>query len=88
MIKFRIIELKEDRSIKKIWFESHSIATKKNDIIAEMEKHYVGAVRKLDDQYNLFHHSKDLETEISEDDGETWSFYGDTAIDYWNMLNQ
>ena len=57
MIKFRIIELKEDRSIKKIWFKSHSIATKKNDIIAEMEKHYVGALRKLDDQYNLFHHS-------------------------------
>lgn len=88
MIKFRIIELKEDRSIKKIWFESHSIATKKRDIIAEMEKHYVGALRKLDYQYDLFHHSKDLETEISEDSGETWSYYGDTTIDYWNMLNQ
>lgn len=88
MIKFRIIELKEDRSIKKVWFESHSIATKKNDIIAEMEKRYVRTLRKLDDQYDLFHHSKDLETEISEDSGETWSFYGDTTIDYWNMLNQ
>lgn len=88
MIKFRIIELNENRSIKKVWFESHSIATKKNDIIAEMEKHYVGALRKLDYQYNLFHHSKDLETEISEDGGETWSYYGDTMIDYWNMLNQ
>lgn len=71
MIKFRIIELKKDRSVKKVWFESHSIATKKNDIIAEMEKHYVGTLRKLDDQYDLFHHSKDLETEISEDSGET-----------------
>lgn len=87
MIKFRIIELKEDKSIKKIWFESHSIATKKNDIIAEMEKHYAGALRKLEYQYDLFHHSKDLETEISEDGGETWSYYGDTTIDYYNMLN-
>lgn len=87
MIKFRIIELKEDKSIKKIWFESHSISTKKNDIIAEMENHYVGALRKLDDQYDLFHHSKELETEISEDNGETWSYYGDATIDYYNMLN-
>lgn len=37
MIKFRIIELKKDRSIKKVWFESHSIATKKTDIMVEME---------------------------------------------------
>lgn len=87
MIKFRIIELKEDKSIKKIWFESHSIVTKKNDIIGEMENHYNGALRKLDYQDNLFHHSKDLETEISEDGGKTWSYYGDTTIDYWNMLN-
>ena len=87
MIKFRIIELKEDKSIKKIWFESHSITTKYRDIIAEMEKHYAGVLRKLDYQYDLFHHSKDLETEISEDGGETWSYYGDTTIDYWNMLN-
>ena len=87
MIKFRIIELKEDKSIKKIWFESHSIATKKKDIIAEMEKHYAGALRKLDYQYDLFHHSKDLETEISEDGSEIWSYYRDTTVDYWNMLN-
>lgn len=87
MIKFRIIELKEDRSIKKIWFESHSIATKKTDIMAEMERHYNGTLKRLDDQYDLFHHNKDLETEISEDGGETWSYYGDTTIDYWNMLN-
>ena len=85
MIKFRIIELKEDKSTKKVWFESHSIATKKNNIIAEMEKHYVGTLKKLDDQYNLFHHGKDLETEISEDGGETWSYYGDPTIDYYNM---
>lgn len=55
--------------------------------MAEMERHYNGALRRLDDQYDLFHHNKDLETEISEDGGETWSYYGDTTIDYWNMLN-
>ena len=87
MIKFRIIELDEEKSIKKVWFESHNINTKKANIIAELERHYASALRRLDDQYNLFHHSKDLETEISEDEGNTWSYYGDTTIDYWNMLD-
>lgn len=83
MIKFRIIELKEDKSIKKIWFESHSIATKKSDIIVEIERHYMEVLRRLNDQYNLF--GKILKTETSEDDGKTWSFYRDTTIDYWNL---
>lgn len=86
MIKFRIIELKEDKSIKKVWFESHNIGTKRGDIITVMEQHYNGALRKLDYQYDLFHFSKDLETEISDDGGKTWSYYGDTTIDYYNML--
>lgn len=87
MIKFRIIELNEDKSTKKVWFISHSITTKKTDIFTEMERHYMGALRKLDDQYNLFHHNKDFETEISEDDGKTWDYYGDATIDYYNMLD-
>ena len=86
MIKFRIVELNEEKSIKKVWFESQNITTKKADIIAEMENHYRGALRRLDDQNDLFHHSKDLETEISEDNGETWSYYGDTTVDYWNSI--
>ena len=85
-MKFRIVELKDDTSIKKVWFESHVIATKKADIMAELERHYNGALRRLDYQYNLFHHNKELETEISEDNGKTWSYYGDTTIDYYNML--
>lgn len=79
-MKFRIIELNRDKSIKKIWFESHSIAAEKND---EIECHYMEVLRRLNDQYNLF--GKILKTETSEDDGETWSFYRDTTIDYWNL---
>ena len=87
MIEFRIIELNEDKSIKKVWFTSHNIGTKKSDINTVLEQHYDGALRLLDDQYDLFHFDKDLETEISDDGGKTWSYYGDTTIDYYNMLN-
>lgn len=87
MIKFRIIELDENNQLKKVWYESHKIVTKKTDLFTEMESHYFGALRKLDDQYNLFHHNKNLETEISEDDGKTWDYYGDATIDYYNMLD-
>ena len=79
-MKYRIVELNEDRSIKKIWFESNNITAKKND---EIECHYMGTLKKLDDQYNLY--GKALKTEISEDGGETWSFYRDTTIDYWKL---
>ena len=79
-MKYRIVELNEDRSIKKIWFESNNITAKKND---EIECYYMGTLKKLDDQYNLY--GKALKTEISEDGGETWSFYRDTTIDYWKL---
>lgn len=82
-MKYRIIELNEYKSIKKIWFESCNITTEKNDIIAEIECHYMETLKRLNDQYNLF--GKVLKTEISEDDGKTWSFYRDTTIDYWKL---
>lgn len=76
-MKFRIVEVDNNSNVIKVWYESHNI------IIGELEKRYERVLVDLAESYDLFHRSKDLETQYTEDNV-TWHYYGDTYIDYLN----
>ena len=80
-MKFRVVELDSNSNVIKVWYISQDIKT--NDIIGELEKRYERVLIDLAESYDLFHKSKDLETQYTEDDV-TWHYYGDTYIDYVN----
>lgn len=80
-MKFRVVELDSNSNVIKIWYESQDIAP--NVIFGELEKRYERVLIDLAESYDLFHKSKDLETQYTEDDV-TWHYYGDTYIDYVN----
>jgi hypothetical protein len=76
-MKFRIVEVDKNSNVIKVWYESNNI------IIGELEKRYERVLIDLAESYDLFHKSKDLETQYTEDNV-TWHYYGDTYIDYLN----
>lgn len=81
-MKFRVVEVDNYHSnVIKVWYESPNLTT--NDIIGELEKRYEKVLIDLAESYDLFHRSKDLETQYTEDNV-TWHYYGDTYIDYVN----
>ena len=80
-MKFRIVEVDNDSNVIKVWYESHNINT--DDIISEIEKRYERVLIDLAESYDLFHKSKNLETQYTEDNV-TWHYYGDTYVDYVN----
>lgn len=80
-MKFRIVETDSNNNVIKIWYESQNIHTK--DIISELEKRYERVLIDLSESYDLFHKSKNLEIQYTEDNI-TWHYYGDTYIDYIN----
>ena len=76
-MKFRVVEVDSNSNVIKVWYESPNI------IIGELEKRYGTLLIDLAESYDLFHRSKDLETQYTEDNV-TWHYYGDTYIDYLN----
>ena len=80
-MKFRVVEVDSNSNVINVWYISQDIKT--NDIIGELEKRYERVLIDLAESYDLFHKSKDLETQYTEDDV-TWYYYGDTYIDYVN----
>lgn len=80
-MKFRIVEVDSNYDLIKVWYISPDIDT--DDIISELEKCYEDVLILLAETYDLFHRSKELETQYTEDNV-TWHYYGDTYIDYVN----
>lgn len=76
-MKFRVVEVDSNSNVIKVWYKSPNI------IIGELEKRYERVLIDLAESYDLFHRSKDLETQYTEDNV-TWHYYGDTHIDYLN----
>ena len=76
-MKFRVVEVDSNSNVIKVWYQSPNI------IIGELEKRYERVLIDLAESYDLFHRSKDLETQYTEDNV-TWHYYGDTYIDYLN----